>query len=286
MPTNEIEKPVGNEVKEDEILNLVPLTGNPAELLRNPKIIDQLFSKDAEGNIIINAGEIYGTDVYAENFRYLKNTIQFLLGNVNVIDGGWTTSISAGGTLDGLGSNQMSLSLASAASEDSYFHSQGYGIVLGNDSTNAVQWNYNPEMEFWGICTITGTNPVAKVRIGTTPANNVSYIGWTFQVISGSVRPVTRGYNPGGAEAVTAVTITDIDASKWHKYRIEVEKTSVGSYTLRWYVDDVLYSTQYFTSEWTTTATAFSVDVANNVADIAETISLQIAHAQFQQNYA
>lgn len=285
MPID-IEKPVYDEVKTDEIIEQEALTGDPAELLKNPKIIDQLFQKDADGNIIIKAGEIYGTNIYAEDFRYMKNTIQFLLGNVNVASGGWTTSISAGGVLSGFGSNQMSLSLASALIEESYINSQGYGIVLGDNTQIAVQWNYNPSFEFWAILDIAGTSPYAKVRMGASPDNNFSYVGWTFEVVSGTIRPRTRGYNPGGAESATAVTITDIDASDWHKYRVNVTKTNPSTYKIEWFVDDVVKSTQTFSSEWTTTATAFSVAITNDVADIAETIAISIAHAQFQQNYA
>jgi hypothetical protein len=286
MATNDLEKPVYDEQKDDEVINQVPLTGDPAELLKNPKIIDQLFKKDANGNLILQAGIIDGADVFANNFRNKKNTIDFLLGNVSVASGGWTTSISAGGTLSGLGSNQMLLSLASALIEESYINSQGYGIVLGDTSEQAVQWNYNPSLEFWARCEIAGTNPYAKVRMGASPNNNFSYIGWTFEVVAGTVRPKTRGYNPGGPEAMIAYTLSDIDASDWHKYRIEVAKTNPSTYSVTWFVDDVSYITQIFSSEWTTTATGFSAYVTNNVTDISETVALSIAQARFQQNYS
>jgi hypothetical protein len=285
MPTD-IEKNVYDSQKEDEPIMSEYLTGDPAELLKNPKIIDQLFKKDSEGRIEIVAGTIDGTNVFANNFRYKKNTIDFLLGNVGVASGGWTTSISAGGALSGFGSNQMSLSLASALVEESYVNSQGFGIVLGDSSDQAVQWNYNPSLEFWSKCAIAGTEPYAKVRMGATPLNNVSYIGWVFQVVAGVVRPVTHGYNPGGPESMTSYTLSDIDASDWHKYRIEVTKTNPSTYSVTWFVDDVVYITQGFVSEWTTTGTGFSAYVTNDVADVAEMIALTIAQARFQQNYS
>jgi hypothetical protein len=284
---SEIKNPVDNEIKKEEILETQPLTGNPAETLFNPKIIDQLFKKDADGNIIIKAGTIDGTNVYANSFRYKKNTIQYLLGTVDLgADSGWTYTPSAGSILTALGSNQMSLSLASALDEESYVISQGYGIVLDNTSNEAVQWNYNPSNEVWIKVDIAGTYPFAKVRMGTTPSNTESYMGWLFSVVDGVIRPSTRAYNPGGPEGATVYTIDSVDANKWHKYRIEVTKTSTNHYTLVWYIDDIVVSTQYFTSEWTTTATSFSVYVTNNRADAAETINIQLAHAQFQQDYS
>ena len=279
-------KPVFDSIKNDEPINLNPLTGSPAELLRNPKIIDQLFKKDSDGNLVLNVGIINGADVFANNFRWKKNTINFLLGNVNVTNGGWTDTITAGGTLNGYGSNQMSLSLASAVVEEDYVISQGYGIVLGDTSEQAVQWNFNPSLEFWAKCSIVGAEPFAKIRMGTTPSNTASYIGWSIEVVSGTVRPRTKGYNPGGAESATSNTISTVDASQWHKYRIEVTKTNPSTYSMTWFVDDISVDTQTFSAEWTTTSTAFSAYITNNVADITKTISLLIAHAQFQQNYS
>jgi hypothetical protein len=286
---SEIKAPVDNEIKKDEIIGIKSLTGNPAETIFNPKIIDQLFKKDADGNIIIKAGTIDGTNVYANDFRYKKDTIQYLLGNVKVTDGGWTYSpaLGAGGSnLTGTGSNQMSLSIASADNEDAYVLTQGYGMVLGETDTNAVNWNNNPSLEFWARIEIAGTYPTSKVRMGLTPSNVASYAGWAFAVIDGVTRPSVHAYNPGGPEGATVYTIDSVDANKWHKYRIEVTKTSTAHYTIIWYIDEVVVSTQYFTSEWTVTATSFSVEVANNTADAAETATILIAHAIFQQDYS
>lgn len=235
---------------------------------------------------LITGGTIDGGDVYANNFRYKKNTFQYLLGNVNIADGGWTYTPSTGSTLTGLGTNQMSLSLASASVEESYVISQGYGIILGGTGANAVEWNYDPSNEVWIKLTIAGTYPFSRVRMGNTPGNTESYVGWVFQVVDGVIRPIVKGYNPGGPEGATATTITSVDASKWHKYRIEVTKTSANHYTIVWYIDDTAVSTQYFTSEWTTTTSSFSVYITNNRADAAETINIQLAHAQFQQKYS
>ena len=68
-------KPVFDSIKNDEPINLNPLTGSPAELLRNPKIIDQLFKKDSDGHLVLNVGIINGADVFANNFRWKKNTM-------------------------------------------------------------------------------------------------------------------------------------------------------------------------------------------------------------------
>lgn len=234
----------------------------------------------------ITAGTLDGTNVFANDFRWKKNTILYNLSNVNVTNGGWTNSISTNGILTGFGSNQMSLSLASAASEDSNTKTTGYGIVLGGTDTQAVLWNFNPSIEFWAKVDITGTNPLIKVRMGNTPGNTESYVGFNFSNPSGTVRPTAYGYNPGGPDISTTSVITSVDASQWHKYRIQVTKTATATYDIVWYIDDVSKHTETFTHEWTTTTTSFSVDVANNIADITKTAAIIIAHAKFQQNYS
>lgn len=228
----------------------------------------------------ITAGIIDGCDVFANNFRFKKNTNLLLLGNQGE---GWTKSISGGGALSVYGANQMAISLASASDETSYTQCDGFSIVIGTAIEQAVQWNYNPSLEFWAKPSIATTDPTVVVRMGAVNVDNTSSVGWKFSFDGSAHKVATQWYD--GSEHNGDAGGTGFVIDRWHRYKIEVTKTSANNYTIVWKIDDTVFETQYVTSEWATTGTMFGVKVKNNAYDINATVSLIIAQAIFQQNY-
>jgi len=232
----------------------------------------------------ISAGVITGADVYANYFGWKRNTHLILLG---CLDEGWVKSISPNSTIIPFATNQLAFSLGSSSSvEESYIKAYGWGIILGSTSEAAVQWNYNPSLEFWAKFSIDTSNNESyiAVRMGDTPSNTASYAGWFFQIYSGVLCPCPAAYNPGGPDMTTAIRLTSINAAQWHKYTVKVINTATATYTINWYVDDSLVYTATFTHEWTVTSTTFSLYWTNGA--INRTVGGMIAHALFQQSYS
>ena len=171
---------------------------------------------------IITAGTIDGCNVYANNFRYKKNTFQYLLGCAD----GWSTSISAGGTLTHCASNQMGLSLASALDETSYIQTISEAILIGSATSQAVRWDYDPSLEFWAKINNAGTKPTIDVRLGPVSVDNVPFFGWKFldDVTNGRV---TTSYYDNSLH--NGVYISGVNADQWHRYRIQVTKTGADA---------------------------------------------------------
>jgi hypothetical protein len=227
-------------------------------------------------------GTIDGSDVFANNFRYKKNTNILLLGNAKVTNGGWLSSISGGGVLTPYGANQVGLSLASASDETSYIQCAGYAVVLNSSTDQAIQWDYNPSLEFWAKPSIATTDPTAVVRMGAVNVDNSSYVGWKFAYDGSYHRVATQWYD--GSEHNGNATLHT--TGNHHKYRIEVTKTSADHYTIVWKIDDSVFATEYVTTAWATSGTMFGVKVKNNVNDVSASVNIVITQAIFQQNYS
>jgi hypothetical protein len=227
----------------------------------------------------ITAGTIDGCDVYANNFRYKKNTFQYLLGCTD----GWSTSISAGGTLTHYASNQMSLSLASALDETSYIQTVSEAILIGSATTQAVRWDYNPSMEFWAKITNVSQDPTIDVRMGPVNVDNVPFFGWQFVDDITNGRVITSYYD---SSLHNGAYISGINADQWHRYRIQVTKTGADAYTVKWYIDDVERESHDVAVAIANPSFSLGIKLKNNATDIAKTANIAIAHAQFQQKYA
>jgi hypothetical protein len=227
----------------------------------------------------ITSGTLDGTDVFANNFRWKKNTFQYLLGCAD----GWSTSISGGGTLTHYASNQMGLSLASALDETSYIQTISEAILIGSATSQAVRWDYDPSLEFWAKINNAGAEPTIDVRLGPVNVDNVPFFGWKFLDDVTNGRVITSYYDNS---LHNGAYISGVNADQWHRYRIQVTKTGADAYTVKWYIDDVEKESHDIAVAIANPSYSFGIKLKNNATDISKTSNIVIAHAQFQQNYS
>jgi hypothetical protein len=228
----------------------------------------------------LTAGTIDGCDVYANNFRYKKNTIIPVFACLD----GWVSSISGGCTVTPLGSNQIRMYLESASDETSFIETSAYTIIIPNNSnTSGIRWDYDPSLEFWGKVTNVGTEPTSEIRMGLTNADNVPFFGWMFQAeSSGDTRIFTRYYD---SSLHTGSSLAGL-ANQWQKYRILVTQTGTDAYTAKWYINDALVETHDIAVAMANSEEILGIKLKNNIADVSKNTEVIITQAIFQQSYS
>jgi hypothetical protein len=227
----------------------------------------------------LTAGTIDGCDVYANNFRWKKNTI---FPSFSSLDG-WSDNTSAGGITTPYGSNQIDMSLASAAEETSYIQTIGFSVLTGSSNESAVRWDYDPSFEFGAKINNTGQEPVTTVRLGPVSVDNAPFVGWKFSDDAFFGRVYTSYYDNSLHDGAY---ISGINADQWHVYRIQVIKTGADAYTVYWYIDDVLKESNSISVAMANPSFLMGIKLNNNATDISKTSQIILTHAQFQQKYS
>ena len=226
----------------------------------------------------ITAGIITGVDVFAQQFRQLRWTVQY---GLNTTDG-WETTTTGGATLTPYASDIMLLSALDAlgAAAVAAIEVGSFGIDLTTSTTSPITYSKSPVLECLAICTNLTGSGACYIRIGSFVGATPPHIGFTFTEGS-TVGSYIDG--PGGANVSLTHTI---DNTKWHKYRIQV--TPNGSdYDVKWYVDDVLEATLTDHAFPSTPAKNFGAKATNNWATGGDedNATMVIGATTFQQDY-
>ena len=233
----------------------------------------------------ITAGTIDGCDIYANNFRFKRNTHILTLSN---LDDGWTTSLSGSLSVTKYATNQLTLYIASTSNETSSIKTGAMNILIGGSSTVWLPM-YNPSIEFWTKINVgTSETPSCKIRLGDIADDNGSFVGfWFVPYINGYVTVNTQGKNTGaGGTSFGDNTINGYDASKWHKYRITITKNTSTNFTAKYYIDDTLVQTSTMAEGWSGGIWMFGLTMTNNSTTITDTIEVSLSQVILQQAYS
>ncbi len=226
----------------------------------------------------ITAGVIDGCDVYANNFRNKRWTVNYGL-NTTV---GWETTTSGGATLTPYSSNIMVLSALDSlgASAIGAIEVGSFGIDLTTNATSPLNFSKNPVLECLSICTnLTGAG-TAYLRMGQIDNSTSAYTGFIFDPAN-----TKAAYHDGSVGAIINLS-NSIDNSKWHKYRIEITPNG-GNFDVKWYVDDALEASLLNHTFSSQSGKNFGARVSNNwvAGGDPDNAVMVIAAASFQQDY-
>ncbi|MFA5153464.1 MAG: hypothetical protein WC554_12950 [Clostridia bacterium] len=234
----------------------------------------------------ITAGTIDGCDVYANNFRFKRNTHILTLSN---LDDGWATSLSPSLSVTKYASNQLKLYLASTSNETSSIKAIALNAVIGGSTTTWLPI-YSPSIEFATAIDVgTSDKPSCKIRLGDVSDDTGSFVGFWFVPLntSGYVTVNTQGKNTGaGGTSFGDNTINGYDASKWHKYRITITKNTSTNFTARYYIDDTLVQTSVMDEGWAGGSYMFGLTMTNNSTTVTDTIDVKLSQVILQQSYS
>jgi len=233
----------------------------------------------------ITAGTIDGCDVYANNFRYKRWTVNYHLGSID----GWESTIAAGGSITCYSTNLVNLVEPTGADEITYMEVGSFGVDLGTSSTSPIDYDKSPTIEWTARVALEGDG-VAYLRVGTcsTEAGNSPRAGFVFY-LSGGNHVVKANYSDGSAAyASSALQISgsNVNSTFWHKYRILITPNG-ANYDLKFYIDDTLVQSYLNTAITSFPGKNFGAKVDNNyiVAGAPHSAQLLIGSAIFQQDY-
>jgi len=139
-------------------------------------------------------------------------------------------------------------------------------------------------LEFWAKTNNTGVNPTTVVRMGPVNVDNQPSFGWKFLDDGVGTESVCTSYYDDSL--VEGSILSGVSTNQWHKYRIQVTKTSADHYTVKWYINDTERQSTDIALALANPGEFLGIKLKNNCTDDTESGSIMITMAEFQSKYS